>query len=160
MTSAVVRTIPDFSLFLPLRPTGVSRFAPSGDLLFHAKDLFVAARGWQIGPSTGRPVIAPCSTSASRLTRGAVGVLGLQSHGRTRRMRFMSFPKLASWFVGADNAHALQPRALFQEYEVQLGGTREIIRCKRPQRLSHGRLRRLTGKFGASCGQFFVVVRS
>src|SRR5215469_16958008 len=35
------------------------------------------------------------------------------------------------WFVGADNAHALQRRALFQEYEVQLGGTREIIRCKR-----------------------------
>jgi hypothetical protein len=27
------------------------------------------------------------------------------------------------WFVSADNAHALQPRALFQEYEVQLGGT-------------------------------------
>jgi hypothetical protein len=50
MTSAVVRTnlfIPDFSLFLPLRPTGVSRFAPSGDLLFHAKHLFVAAKGWQ-----------------------------------------------------------------------------------------------------------------
>src|SRR5262249_14880051 len=64
------------------------------------------------------------------------------------------------WFVSADNAHALQPRALFQEYEVQLGGTREIIRCKRPQRLSHGRLRRLTAKFSASCGQFFVVVRS
>jgi hypothetical protein len=37
------------------------------------------------------------------------------------------------WFVSADNAHALQPRALFQEYEVQLGGTREIIRRKRPQ---------------------------
>jgi hypothetical protein len=43
---------------------------------------------------------------------------------------------------------------------VQLGGTREIIRRKRAQRLSHGRLRKLTGKFSASCGQFFVVVRS
>ena len=43
---------------------------------------------------------------------------------------------------------------------VQLGGTREIIRRKRPQRLSHGRLRKLTGKFSASYGQFFVVVRS
>ena len=43
---------------------------------------------------------------------------------------------------------------------VQLGGKREIIRRKRAQRLSHGRLRKLTGKFSASCGQFFVVVRS
>jgi cellulose synthase/poly-beta-1,6-N-acetylglucosamine synthase-like glycosyltransferase len=43
---------------------------------------------------------------------------------------------------------------------VQVGGTREIIRRKRAQRLSHGRLRKLTGKFSASCGQFFVVVRS
>ena len=43
---------------------------------------------------------------------------------------------------------------------VQLDGMREIIRRKRPQRLSHGRLRKLTGKFSASCGQFFVVVRS
>src|SRR5262249_17936171 len=43
---------------------------------------------------------------------------------------------------------------------VQLDGMREIIRRKRPQRLSHGRLRKLTGKFSGSCGQFFVVVRS
>src|SRR5262249_1018176 len=42
---------------------------------------------------------------------------------------------------------------------VQLDGMREIIRRKRPQRLSHGRLRKLTGKFSASCGQFFLVLR-
>jgi hypothetical protein len=57
MTSAVVRTnpfIPDFSLFLPLRPTeainpvagfdrSVVALAPVRDLLLCAKDLFVAA---------------------------------------------------------------------------------------------------------------------
>jgi len=43
---------------------------------------------------------------------------------------------------------------------VQLGGTREIIRRQRHKRLSHGGLRRLTGKLSASCGQFSVVVRS
>src|SRR5262249_24763229 len=65
--------------------------------------------------------------------------------------------------IGLSAPTMLMPCSLvpwFQEYEVQLGGTREIIRRKRPQRLSHGRLRRLTGKFSASCGQFFVVVRS
>src|SRR5262249_6191903 len=65
--------------------------------------------------------------------------------------------------IGLSAPTMLMPCSLvpwFQEFETQLGGTREIIRCKRPQRLSHGRLRRLTGKFSASCGQFFVVVRS
>ena len=62
--------------------------------------------------------------------------------------------------IGSSAPTMLMPCSLvpwFQEYEVQLAGTREIIRRKRPQRLSHGRLRRLTGKFNASCGQFFVV---
>src|SRR5262249_62173658 len=65
--------------------------------------------------------------------------------------------------IGLSAPTMLMPCSLvpwFQEYEVQPGGTREIIRLKRPQRLSHARLRRLTGKFSASCGQFFVVVRS
>src|SRR6516225_8560203 len=59
--------------------------------------------------------------------------------------------------IGLSAPTMLMPCSLvpwFQEYEAQLGGTREIIRRKRPQRLSHGRLRRLTGKFSASCGQF------
>jgi hypothetical protein len=42
--------------------------------------------GGKIGPSTARPVIAPCSTSAPRLTRGAVGVLGIgPSRDRLKR---------------------------------------------------------------------------
>ena len=58
--------------------------------------------------------------------------------------------------IGLSAPTMLMPCSLvpwFQEYEVQLAGTREIIRRKRPQRLSHGRLRRLTGKFSASCQQ-------
>src|SRR5262245_27491685 len=108
--------------------------------------------------------------STAALVEASIGG-GVRGGARPERRRQVDAVSLHHAFqcdlgydlIGLSAPTTVMPCSLvpwFQEYEVQLGGTCEIIRRKRPQRLSHGRLRRLTGKFSASCGQFFVVVRS
>ena len=105
------------------------------------------------------PLVAPPPPAAAAIKAvgGAIFLIGMLLPVQT----CYSAPNIlfVAAMVTTDGRQELR-RRLICCLVVQVGGTREIIRRKRAQRLSHGRLRKLTGKFSASCGQFFVVVRS
>ena len=105
------------------------------------------------------PLVAPRPPAAAAIKAvgGAIFLIGMLLPAQT----CYSAPNIlfVAAMVTTDGRQELR-RRLICCLVVQVGGTREIIRRKRAQRLSHGRLRKLTGKFSASCGQFFVVVRS
>src|SRR5262249_28306166 len=135
----------------------------AGDLFIYAKYLFVEAidgkgpsrwRPGQVG-RTDRSRIRPFPPCLHRVDAEYFLVALSTSEGLFICAKDLFVPAM----VTTDGRQELR-RRLICCLVVQLDGMREIIRRKRPQRLSHGRLRKLTGKFSASCGQFFVVVRS
>jgi ABC transporter substrate binding protein len=67
-----------------------------------------------------------------------------------RRGHRMKRRKFITLLVSTEISGAVN--RLNQHSIKQRGGTREIIRRKRPQRLSYDRLKRLTGKFSTSFG--------